>query len=152
MQVICYVHALDGRFQNTWAIIEEKLSPHVTFELHQTIEDFKDSLKQPSLNVAVVLLYLTDKTRLPELLPLRSVLIDLPLIILMNDQEPEVLKFSHHLRPRVILYSYFGIREVCLVLEKFLARYEKQQAVFPDTYDKSGTIIEQRSTQSCLIS
>lgn len=145
MQVICYVHSLDRGFQDTWAIMEKKLGPRVTFELHQTSEDFKDSIKQPGASIAVVLLYINDKAKLPELLPLQSILIDLPLIILLNDQEPEILKFSHHLRPRVILYSYFGIRKICLVLERFLMRYQRQ-----DTYFELGTITQQRSIKSCL--
>ncbi|MHB8910300.1 MAG: hypothetical protein ACYDAA_15615 [Syntrophales bacterium] len=92
-------------------------------ELHRSLDDFASRLRQHGRNIAVVMLYIADKKTLSELLVVRPWLNDLPVVILLNDQEPEILKFSHELRPRVIIYTCWQMDDICSVLQRCIDRY-----------------------------
>jgi hypothetical protein len=122
MNVVCYGHPPDKIFRDTWGKIQ-KTSPELGLELHRSLDSFASRLRQPGGNIAVVLLYIADKKTLSDLFVVRPLLNGLPVVILLNDQEPEILKFSHELRPRVILYTCWGIKDICSVLQRCVGRY-----------------------------
>ncbi len=122
MNVICYGHPPDKMFRDTWGRLQ-KTSPELGLELHRSLDSFVSRLRQPGRNIAVVMLYIADKKALSDLLIVRPLLNDLPVVILLNDQEPEILKFSHELRPRVIIYTCWRVKDICSVLQRCIGRY-----------------------------
>ncbi len=122
MNVVCYGHLMDKIFRDTWGKMQKK-SPELGLELHRSLNSFASRLRQPGRNIAVVMLYIADKKTLSDLLVVRRLLSDLPVVILLNDQEPEMLKFSHELRPRVIMYTCWKAEDICSVLQRCIDRY-----------------------------
>ncbi|MHB8091441.1 MAG: hypothetical protein ACYDH8_07600 [Syntrophales bacterium] len=126
MDVVGYGHPPDKRFYDTWRKIQ-KASPELKLKLYRKLDLFVSRLRQPNRKIAAVLLYMADKTTLADLLVLRPVLEDLAVLILLNDQEPEILRFSHTLRPRVIIYPCWRVEDICSVLERCISRYYNRQ-------------------------
>ncbi len=69
------------------------------------------------------MLYIADKETCSDLLAVRHLLNDLPVVILLKDQEPDILQFSHELRPRVIIYTCWRAKDICSVLQRCISRY-----------------------------
>ena len=125
MNVVCYGYPIDDIFRTAWEKMQ-KTSPDLGLELHRSLKSFTARLRQPVRNIAVVMLYLADKETLSDLVAVRPLLNDLPVVILLNDQEPEFLKFSHELRPRVIVYTCWKAEDICAVLQRCISRHSNQ--------------------------
>lgn len=121
MNVVCYRYPPDKIFRDTWRKMQ-KTSPDLGLELHRSLESFASRLRQPWRNIAVVMLYIADKKTLSDLRAVRPLLNDLSVVILLKDQEPEILKFSHELRPRVIIYTHWRVKDICSVLQGCISR------------------------------
>jgi hypothetical protein len=126
MNVVCYGHPPDEMFHNAWEKVR-KTSPDWGLELHRSLVSFASRLRQPVGKIAAVLLYIADKRNLSDLLVVRSLLHDLPVVILLNDQEPEILRFSHELRPRVIIYTCWKAEDICTVLQRCINRSRSRE-------------------------
>jgi hypothetical protein len=126
MNIVCYGHPSDKIFYDMWVKIQ-KTSPELGPELYRSLDSFAARLRQPGRKIAFAMLYITDKETVSGLLVVRPLLQDLPVVILLNDQEPEILQFCHQLRPRIIMYTDWKLKEICSVLERCIGKYGKRE-------------------------
>ncbi len=117
MNVVCYGQPQGQAFGDVLARLQ-KTHPELGLELHRSLDSFASRLRQPGRSIAVVLLYIADREALSDLLGVRRLLNDLPVVILLNDQETDILHRCHELRPRVILYPCWESEEICSVIQR----------------------------------
>jgi len=117
MNVVCYGQPQGQAFGDVLARLQ-KTHPEFGLELHQSLDSFVSRLRQPGRNIALVLLYIADRMALSDLLGVRRLLNDLPVVILLNGEESDLIQRSHELRPRVILYPCWEPEEICSVIQR----------------------------------
>ncbi len=122
MDVVCYGHPTDELFRDTWGRLQNACTV-LGLELHESLDSFTARLRQPGRNIGVAMLYIADQKTGSDLLAVRHLLNDLPVVILLKDQEPDILQFSHELRPRVIIYTCWTAKDICSVLQRCITRY-----------------------------
>ena len=122
MNVLCYCPSTDERFREILTGLQET-SPELGLELHRSLDSFSSRLRQPGRNIAVVLLQINDKQTLTDLMTVRSLLNELPVVIIPNDQDQEIIKLSYEFKPRVIIHAFWPTKDICAVLQRCIGRY-----------------------------
>ncbi len=121
MNIIFYAPVMDPDACQTWTLLEN-LDTEFGVELHKSTKSLDQRLRQPLQGIAAILLYVDDGNHLAELLPLKELLNDLPLIIILKEADSEIMKKVHTLRPRVVLGSRFHFHEIVHVIENMVRR------------------------------
>ena len=127
MNIVCYCHSSDEALDDIWAGLQAA-SPELGLERHQSHDSFAARLRQPGRNIAVVLLYIDNKQTLTDLMAVQPLLNELPIVILLNDQNQEIIKLSHEFKPRVIIYTFWQRQEICAVVQRCIGRYGAGEA------------------------
>ncbi|MHB8828582.1 MAG: hypothetical protein ACYC6Q_03495 [Syntrophales bacterium] len=122
MNILCYCPSTDEGFHDILTGLQET-SPDMGLEFHRSLDSFTSRLRQPGRNIAVVLLHIDDKQTLTDLMAVRSLLNELPVVIIPNDQNQEIIKLSHEFKPRVIIHAFWQAKDICAVLQRCIDRY-----------------------------
>jgi len=91
-------------------------------EQHRSLDSFAARLRQPGRNIALVLLYIDNKQTLTDLLAVRSLLEELPVVFFWTIKNQKIIKLSQELKPRVIVYTFWPQKEICAVLQRCVGR------------------------------
>ncbi len=141
MNIVCYGNPMDKTFHDLWSLMRQT-HPELGLELHSSLLSFSARLREPRRNIAVVMLYINDRETMTELLSVRSLLKDLPIVILLKDQEPGILEFAHQLMPRVIVYTWWRIGDICGVLQRCIGRSRDLEVILREGTDTEAGIRE----------
>ncbi|MHB8772334.1 MAG: hypothetical protein ACYC7J_15175 [Syntrophales bacterium] len=125
MNVVCYGNPPDELFLDTCRKIQEAY-PGLGLEACWSPDLFTARLKRRGRSIAAVVLYIAEQRACAELLAVRPLLCDLPVVILLNDQDRELLKFAHELRPRVIAYTWWRVEDLCSILERCVDKHRQK--------------------------
>ncbi len=71
-------------------------------EVHQSFQSLVKSLREPLEEENIAVLLPSDRKDLQDLLSIRRLLRDIPLILLVPDHSKETMAMAHQLRPRFI--------------------------------------------------
>jgi len=71
-------------------------------EVYQNIQSLAKSLREPVEEENIAVLLASDRKDLQDLLSIRHLLRDVPLILLVSDHSKETMAMAHQLRPRFI--------------------------------------------------
>jgi hypothetical protein len=71
-------------------------------EVHQTIQSLVKSLREPVEEKNIAVLLPADRKDLQDLLSIRHLFRDVPLILLVSDHSKETMAMAHQLRPRFV--------------------------------------------------
>lgn len=129
MNVIFYSSTIDERSMEIYKRIENS-SHNIGLEFHHSRSSLVSRLRKTLRGIAVMLLYLADKSDLAAMIELQELILDLPVIIIMRDTTEETMAKARLLRPRFIFRADDNLEDMFLVFEKMLARqisYEQQQ-------------------------
>ena len=129
MNVIFYSSTIDERTKEICKRLANS-SHNIELELHHSKSSLESRLRQPLHGIALMLLYLSEKSDLADMIAIQELIIGLPVIIIMRDTEGETMTKALLLRPRFIFRADDNLEDMCLVFEKMLARqisYEQQQ-------------------------
>ncbi|MEI6610994.1 MAG: hypothetical protein WCO53_14805 [Deltaproteobacteria bacterium] len=100
-------------------------------ELHHSKGSLESRLRQPLHGIALMLLYLSKKNDLDEMITLQELIIGLPVILITNETAGETMIKARLLQPRFIFAADDNLEDMCLVFEKMLDRKssdEQQQS------------------------
>ncbi len=125
MNVVCYGNPPDELFLDACRKIQEAC-PGLGLEVCWSPDLFTARLKRRWRGIAAVMLYIAEQRVCAELLAVRPLLCDLPIVILLNDQDPEILRFAHELRPRVISYTWWRSQDIGSVLARYVDKYRQK--------------------------
>jgi hypothetical protein len=120
MNVIFYSSTIDERSKEIYKGIE-KSGRDFGVEQHNSRSSLVSRLRQPLHGIALMLLYLTKKNDLDDMIELQEYIIGLPVIIIMRDTAIETMAKARLLRPRFIFGVDDNFEHMCLVFEKMLA-------------------------------
>lgn len=71
-------------------------------EVHQNIQSLVKSLREPVEEKNIAVLLPADRKDLQDLLSIRHLFRDVPLILLVSDHSKETMAMAHQLRPRFV--------------------------------------------------
>ncbi len=103
--------------------------PEVELHAFQNIEEFARPFHMPGKNPDVVVLFITFQKELNEFLAMKSVLLNIKIILVLSDRDSDTIAMAHTLLPRYISYRDNDMSDVIAVLNKIsgCSQPKKQQ-------------------------
>ena len=96
--------------------------PDLGPEIQSTIEELEWNLKKPKEDDQVIVLAVHDQRGLRELVSMRELFQNIPLILLTPDYKKETMKLAHQLRPRFLGNVEGDLESVIDVLKRIVER------------------------------
>jgi len=96
-------------------------------EFQDTIAGFSEALRQAPGEVAVAVVLVAGRRELLELLAVREIFADLPMILVLPDGAEQTIGLGHRLNPRFVSFSHGELShyaDVLAVLVRMLERAE----------------------------
>lgn len=84
----------------------------------RTIKDLEDRLRKVSPAAATVVILYANKEKLAEIIPLKKLLEDTNIILILNKKDNETITLGHRLHPRFITYADSDFLDIASVLIK----------------------------------
>jgi hypothetical protein len=122
MNLLVYARSPEG-LRERWPKLFQDSIPSYGIEIYRTMGTFVHRLQHPPEHF-IIILVLTDRKELLEILSIRHWLEGSRLILIVPDQEEETLKAAHRLRPRFLTYLENDFSQVLRVLNKMAANFE----------------------------
>jgi hypothetical protein len=107
------------------------LDVHVSRKELETCRNFhifSERLHQPLPDSVVFVLQICSREELMDILPLRELLHDRRIILVLPDSEPETVSLGHILRPRFITYGDSDYMDVSAILGKWGTVFPNDQS------------------------
>ena len=98
-------------------------------EVFRSIEDLSSRLRRPADGFAIAFLVAGSKKELLDIVSIRHLLSDMPIILVLPDREESTAFIGYGLIPRFLTYMDSNLMEVGAVLEKMLENYEKRKVM-----------------------
>ncbi len=136
MNVFFYLpitNEIDSRIQG---MVEMAKSMTKT-EVFRSIESLSNRLHKPADGFTIAVLVAGSKKELLDIVFMRHLLSDIPVILVLHDRKDETIAAGHKLYPRFLTYVDSNLTEVGAVLEKMLENYEKERHFSFETREKS---------------
>ena len=92
-----------------------------------SIEDLARRLRHPRENAIIAVLLAGTEDELLELLSIRSLFLDIPVILILPDRKMETISKGRKLYPRFLTYADGDLSEIAAVLGKMLEKFEKEK-------------------------
>jgi hypothetical protein len=103
-----------------------------TVELYRNIGSLAGRLRWPSEGLTIAILMAEDSEDLANIISIRDLLFEIPLILILPDRAPDVTAAGFRLLPRFLTYADGDKLEVGAVLEKMYANYKKNRGGWGD--------------------
>ena len=98
----------------------ESVCPDTDFEIYQSLVALTKRLRQPILYPTIVILLASSKEELQEMLPLRDLLDNSRIILILPDSDPQTLATGHTMKPRFMIDCRSNFKELSAVLSFML--------------------------------
>jgi len=122
MGLICYMlkeHASYEQFR----FVMENLSPEMDMEMYGRLEMFSERLCQPFRNQKIFVLATADRHELSRLVFLREFLLNVPIVLILPDDDKITIEKGYSICPRFIGYLSEKFEDVEAVLTKMIELY-----------------------------
>lgn len=103
--------------------IIEAHAPENSISIHTTIESFSEHLRQFHSEPVMAVIFLATKAELMNILFLKDLLTNIPLILILPDREKETISKGTLLHPRFISFIQNDFNELESVIKKMIDRY-----------------------------
>lgn len=117
---LIFYQPLENGIGNRLREILEAVVPQDHIEIHCTIDDLYERLQNPICHSKVAVIFAATKKDLSRILHLRDFLLDMKLILIMPDDNPDMMASAHTLRPRYITWSDSDFRDIAPVLRRLM--------------------------------
>jgi hypothetical protein len=104
MRFLFYATENDGDGKRLQSMVENMFSTK-NLEILHTIEDLESSLRVPLGKNSVAVLMATSVGELKEFIPLKNLMGNISLVLVVPDYEPETLELAHLLLPRYMEFK-----------------------------------------------
>jgi hypothetical protein len=112
-------HGAAQRIQ--WTI--EAASQRETLEIYRSVETLSKRLHQPLNGLRVAVVSLSAEEELHDIIPLKDLLADIAIILILPDAGTDTLVKAHQIRPRFLAYADSDPMVIAAVLAKMLRVY-----------------------------
>jgi hypothetical protein len=126
MKLLFYANETDAPVERLRYAIEGVAVSH-RVETCETVVSLLQQLRLGVYDLIAIVLYVSNKKELMEVLALDDWLRDVPIILVLPDRNGATLAQGLTLRPRYISYSDADFTDVSAVLTKMLATYHKNR-------------------------
>jgi hypothetical protein len=123
--------------------IMQLLEKEINLEFYRNLNLFTQRLRQPTKDLAAVVIFTAGMEDLDDMCSLRHFLEDIPVILVLSEGGEESIRKGHLLRPRFLTFAESGQREIGAVLNNMLqkARTAAVQAeIMGMTGDRRGRL------------
>jgi hypothetical protein len=86
----------------------------------RSLSVLEQRLRRPRHDIEVILISVGDAIEMRQLNSMRSLLLDLRLVLVLPRRDPDIIAWAHKLVPRFIAYADSGYEQVVPVLEKMV--------------------------------
>lgn len=100
----------------------EKLTSKLGLELHRSLETLKMRLSHPLNEIAIAVLYVVSEKELAELLQIKSLLWEIPIILIMTLADKVAIKKAHLLRPRFLANDKSDFNDIITVINRIIQK------------------------------
>jgi len=121
MNILFYTTA-EGEQRERLQRVIEVLFPKKSIEICSSLDVLKEILHQPFKHLNVAVFFPSNERELADLLPMRDLLYDMRIILILPDRARDTVSMGHTLRPRLISYSDSDFLEVAAVLGRMMER------------------------------
>ncbi len=102
--------------------------PHLQIESFETVAAFHERLKKPRYEPACAMLFAPDRQDLADLLSIRQLFRNIPIVLVIPRSNHDVVSMAHRLRPRFLSYfeplsNEIRTEEILAVLQKMFQTY-----------------------------
>lgn len=119
MRLLLYTPVSEGCGEQLHSMIAE-LIPLNDVEVYRNIQNLSNRLRQRANDLPIVVLNVTRRADLTDILSIRDLLRDVRIILVLPDRDEETLAQGHILRPRFISYADGNLADVRAVLDRVL--------------------------------
>ncbi len=133
MEVLLYSKEKKGDSKRMQKIIAG-LVPEKALSIHRTMKSLSHRLRQFRGNLSLAVILTQNRTELSEMISLHNLLQDIPLILILPDQEPDTVSKGHKLYPRFIGYADGNFEILAAVLEKMIRKLNLRSMPVKDHY------------------
>ena len=116
---------LNGNDKIDWLF--ETVCLKASTRVFHSIEDLAQRLREPKENVIIAVLLAGKEDELMEMLAIRDLLFDIPVILILPDRQQETISKGRKLYPRFLTYADGDLSEIAAVLGKMLEKFEKEK-------------------------
>ena len=121
MNVIFYSSIIDEKAKAMYRVLDR--SPlSIGLEIHRSIESLASRIRQPLNGIGLVLLNVSTREDLSNLIAMKERLYNLCVLLIMYETDGDAMKKAHLLRPRFVFGSDDDPEEVGMIYERMLAR------------------------------
>ncbi len=145
MKILYYTSLNKGAGERLQRIVEP-LAEKMDFEIYRSIPGLTLRLTLPKYDVAVAVLLANNKKALLDLLSIRDLLSDIPIILILPDRQYDTVSKGHKLHPRFLSYVDCDFSDVCAVLKKMIANIRYGERIHWQLLDR----MEQGEQTDCL--
>lgn len=96
----------------------EYMLPKKNIKYIKSVAELEKNLRQTSPKTALTVILHVNKAKLLSILPIKELLEDISIILILNDQDSETIALGHNLRPRFITFADSDFLDVASVLMK----------------------------------
>lgn len=125
MELLFYSSKKNGAGRRVQNIIEG-LIPEEDIGIFRTVEALADRLRQFRHNLSLAVILARTHKEFKDVLLIRDLLSDLPIILILPDRDKNTISQGHSLYPRFLTYSDGDFTDVAAVLEKMLNNMESK--------------------------
>jgi hypothetical protein len=129
MNVIFYLSAADETQEWIYEVIK-RAPAEVATEIFRSIGSLSRRLRRPTENSTVAVLVVGNKQVLANIISIRDLLFEIPIILILPDRAADITATGFSLAPRFLTYADGNKAEVGAVLEKMFANYKKKNMEF----------------------
>ncbi len=128
MKLVVYYGKSEKKGHEIVSSMEDLISGE-SVEIHATIDGLSNRLRKFCRGQMIVIIITASRNELMNVVLLKDLLTDIPTILILPDHSQETFSKGAKLVPRYVSYIDSDFREIRLVMEKILTRYEKNNTL-----------------------
>ncbi len=128
MIIIFFSTAKKGPAELLLGDIKKKIHGH-RIKVYRTVEALCDRFHYPIVDRAIMILMPENRERLEELISIRNLINDSPILLVLPDREPATISRGHRLYPRFVTYADGDFMDLVSVLNRLIHHMLKKKAL-----------------------
>ena len=126
ISLIFYVPAAAAEAGKRLLRIVETLVPGERINIHRTIRGFTGRFRRPPEEPVIAVIFISIREELGGIIAMRDLLREIPLVLILPDNDKDTVAQAHSLRPRFLAYTDSDAREVSGVLSRMIEKLGKE--------------------------
>ncbi|PKN17410.1 MAG: hypothetical protein CVU71_16700 [Deltaproteobacteria bacterium HGW-Deltaproteobacteria-6] len=106
----------------------EYMLPKKNIQYIKSVRELEENLRKSSHKMSLAVILQVSKAKLSSLLPIKALLEDTSIILILNDKDDETIALGHRLRPRFMTCADSDFLDVASVLIKMKEKMLQDEA------------------------